>query len=324
MLKVSVVIPIYNSEKFIDRCVDSLINQSYSNIEIVLVNDGSTDNSLDILKKLKKKDKRIIVIDQKNGGAGSARNNGLKHASGDYLTFLDSDDSFSVDAIKNMISTVDSKTDVVIGGIRIYSTTGEIISRIIPSDNEWSQLKYTATAFKLYKTKFLKDNDIYYNSYYCNEDLMFCLTAYSKTNNIKICSTDDYYNYKNINSVTYSMKQNKKIFNVLLVLKNIYDDIDLSKYKNNSIQYFYIKTVVQNILMQLDNGDSKTINNMYLENYSWVEEKEICSKKIKLYWQKGETFSINLIVNLFIVAKKINISRFLISLLKKLKIWRKV
>ena len=72
---------------------------------------------------------------------------------------------------------------------------------------------------------------------------MFCLTAYSMTDNIKVCSTDDYYNYKNESSVTSSMKQNKKIFNVLPVLKNIYDNIDLKKYTNKQIQFFYVKTV---------------------------------------------------------------------------------
>ena len=324
MLKVSVIVPVYNAEKHIDKCINSLINQSYGNLEIILVNDGSSDNSLNKLKNYMNNDNRIKVFNQKNKGAGSARNTGLKKSSGDFVTFLDADDCFAVDAIKNMLSVAEENTDIIIGGIRIYSTNMQIICKSIPSQNVWSEFKYTATAFKLYKRKFLVKNNILYNSYFCNEDLMFCLTAYSKTKNIKVCSTDDYYNYKNIESVTYSMKQNKKIFNVLPVIKNIYDNIDLSKYKNDSIQFFDIKTVVQNILMQLDNGNSSIINKMYLENYCWIEQKKIASKKIKLHWQKGETFSINLIVNMFIIVKKIKLSHYLIRLLKKFKVWRKV
>ena len=324
MLKVSVVVPVYNSEKYIDRCIESLLHQSYSNIEIILVNDGSTDNSLNILKEYKRLDKRIKVLSQKNGGAGSARNKGIRHASGDFLTFLDSDDCFSQYAIENMMSVVDNDTDIVIGGVRVYSIDKRIICKNIPCNNAWSEFKYTATAFKLYRKSFLDKNNILFNSYYCNEDLMFCLTAYSMSENIKICSTDDYINYKNSDSVTASMKHNNKIFNVLPVLQNIRDNINLKKYSDKQIQFFYIKTIVQNILMQLANGDSKAINKMYLENYEWLNDQQIGTKKLRVHWQKGETFSINFIVNAFIVSKKLNMSYMLIRLLKKIKIWRKV
>lgn len=92
---VSVIIPVYNASKYIGSCMDSLICQSLKNIEIICINDGSMDNSLEILKEYQQKDKRIIIIDQENQGAGSARNNGMMHARGEYLLFLDADDYFS-------------------------------------------------------------------------------------------------------------------------------------------------------------------------------------------------------------------------------------
>ena len=89
---ISVIVPIYNTGNYLERCVTSIINQTYPNLEIILVNDGSTDASPLIMDRLKKRDKRILVINQENGGQSSARNAGLDKASGDYIAFVDSDD----------------------------------------------------------------------------------------------------------------------------------------------------------------------------------------------------------------------------------------
>ena len=92
MTKFSIIVPIYNVEKYLPKCLDSLINQTYSNIEIICVNDGSTDNSLQILEEYANKDKRIKIINQENQGVSVARNNGIDNATGDYILFVDSDD----------------------------------------------------------------------------------------------------------------------------------------------------------------------------------------------------------------------------------------
>ena len=89
---ISIIVPCYNVEKYVEKCINSLINQTYSNIEIILVNDGSTDNTLNILKKIKNKDDRIVLIDQPNTGLSGARNTGLKKSKGKIVSFVDSDD----------------------------------------------------------------------------------------------------------------------------------------------------------------------------------------------------------------------------------------
>lgn len=112
--KISVVLPVYNCEKYIDRCIDSIINQTYKNFEIILVNDGSTDNSLNLLKKYKKKDKRIILIDKKNEGVSVARNIAIDRSSGDYITFVDADDYLEKDALETMINLIKKeKVDIL-------------------------------------------------------------------------------------------------------------------------------------------------------------------------------------------------------------------
>lgn len=91
-MKISVIIPVYNSEKYIERCLKSVVNQSYKDLEIILIDDGSTDNSSLICKKWEKLDNRVKYFRKENGGPSTARNYGLKHVSGDYIHFLDSDD----------------------------------------------------------------------------------------------------------------------------------------------------------------------------------------------------------------------------------------
>src|SRR5699024_165398 len=103
MLKLSIIVPIYNSEKRLGRCLNSIINQSYKNIEIILVNDGSTDTSLEICNEFKKKDSRVKVINKENEGVALARNDGLLVATGDYIAFVDSDDYLDLTMYENLL-----------------------------------------------------------------------------------------------------------------------------------------------------------------------------------------------------------------------------
>ena len=114
MNKVSIIVPVYNTKDYIIRCVDSLVNQTYKNIEIILVNDGSLDNSIDLVNE-KYDDDRIVIVNQENMGSGQARNNGIKKASGDYLFFVDSDDFIDKDTISIMMNKmINDKVNLVI------------------------------------------------------------------------------------------------------------------------------------------------------------------------------------------------------------------
>ena len=102
--KVSVIVPIYNTAKYLPKCLNSIIRQTYQNLEIILINDGSTDNSSKIIRQYAKKDPRIQVINQKNAGQSSARNSGLQKATGKYISFIDSDDEVSPLFIEHLIT----------------------------------------------------------------------------------------------------------------------------------------------------------------------------------------------------------------------------
>lgn len=112
--KVSVIVPVYNSSAYLKRCLDAIVSQTYANLEIVLVNDGSSDNSLEIMNEYAKKDSRIRVFDKENGGSSSARNLGIKEATGEYVCFCDSDDYYEPDIIEKLSSVFDEYEDAKI------------------------------------------------------------------------------------------------------------------------------------------------------------------------------------------------------------------
>ena len=142
LTKFSIIIPVYNASKYISQTLDSIFSQSFSNFEVLCVNDGSTDNSLDILKKLAKKEKRLIVIDQKNAGAGAARNNGINKAKGEFILFIDSDDLF---ASKEVLGVLDVLTNQEECDLYVYG-----FNRF--NDGEQDLSEYKIAHFNLFDT----------------------------------------------------------------------------------------------------------------------------------------------------------------------------
>lgn len=130
-VKVSVIIPVYNKESTLKRCLDSVLRQTYKNLEVICVNDGSLDNSLSILNNYAKKDERVHVIDQENSRAGVARNNGIRHATGDYVYFIDADDFIENDLLEDFAARAEEfDADVVLSPIDSFnSRTGEFFPR---------------------------------------------------------------------------------------------------------------------------------------------------------------------------------------------------
>lgn len=127
---ISIIVPVYNAEKYLNRCISSLLNQTYHNLEIILVNDGSTDNSKKICENAAKKDSRVKVINSVNEGVSLARNKGLKRASGDYVSFVDSDDYVEPGYIEKMLLTLKKKkVDIVYCSAIVENINGVFIQR---------------------------------------------------------------------------------------------------------------------------------------------------------------------------------------------------
>ena len=122
MPKVSIIIPVYNAEKYLNQCLESLCNQTLTDFEVVCINDGSTDSSLEILQDFASKDSRFIIIDKKNEGQGVARNIAIKQAKGEYLLCLDSDDWLETDALEKAYNKITTdNTDILFFDVYNYS-----------------------------------------------------------------------------------------------------------------------------------------------------------------------------------------------------------
>ena len=130
--KLSVVVPVYNAEKTINKCVQSLFDQTYKNLEIILVNDGSKDQSLSVIKDIASKNENVIVIDKENGGAASARNRGIKEATGEYIGFCDADDYFDSDTFKTLIDIMEEKNLPTIECLsKVFNSDGKLLVKDI-------------------------------------------------------------------------------------------------------------------------------------------------------------------------------------------------
>lgn len=219
---VSVIIPVYNVEAFLDRCILSVLGQSYKQLEIILVDDGSTDNSGNICNEYIKKDSRIKLLRKVNGGLSSARNAGMEAMSGKYFTFIDSDDWIESDYIKKLVENIDGNDiDIVQCGYckrndkkeSIYDAHifGEILvskTDILDSFFKTQNLQ-TMAWMKLYRT------DLFQNIRFMegrnNEDTIFFADYIDKVRSIKIIGDKLYNYYVNPNSIMHGSPSKKKI-----------------------------------------------------------------------------------------------------------------
>lgn len=167
MAKISVVVPVYNVADYLKNCIDSIINQTFEDIEIILVDDGSTDSSGLICDEYKNKDKRIIVIHKENGGLSDARNVGINKAQGEFITFIDSDDSIREDMLENLYyGCLEGDSDMSICGYQKVDEYGNEIEEplkenkgVYTSEQFFKKfpLEYSQACSKLYKTKLFNE-----------------------------------------------------------------------------------------------------------------------------------------------------------------------
>ncbi|MBQ2687756.1 MAG: glycosyltransferase family 2 protein [Clostridia bacterium] len=231
--KISIVVPIYNAEKTLERCVSSLINQTYENIEIILVNDGSKDNSLDLCKKFEAQDSRIVVIDKPNGGVSSARNAGLDIATGEFVMFCDSDDWAAEDWCKELFDAYKPNGLVMCG----FFTEGQ--QNYLPyetkaNDNcqKYSRNEFTSLTLygfkspwsKIYSRHIIEANDLRFNKKFSNgEDYLFNICYLSSIDG------DIYFLDKCLYHYEWPIGNN---LSTIVDCKKIYHDIDLFKEVN--------------------------------------------------------------------------------------------
>lgn len=212
MNTISVIVPIYNAEKYLAKCIESLIHQSYRALQIILVNDGSTDNSLTIAQAYAAQDARIAIYSQPNKGQAAARNNGLQYASGEWIAFVDADDYLDTDCYAQLMQHI-AHNDCVQMGYRRMSTDGKIIEEKCPR----YFYQFTSPCMRLYRRNLFTEHQLTFPEGMIYEDVIFSLDFWA-TNPTFISLPYTGYNYT-FNPFSTTAKRNrtreKELFEVL-------------------------------------------------------------------------------------------------------------
>lgn len=308
MCKISVIITVYNTEKYIKKCLDSLVNQTMKNIEIIVINDGSIDHSEEIIKKYEEKYKNMIkYLKKENGGLSSARNYGIRQASGEYIAFVDSDDYVDINLFSNLEKYMQKQVDLVkYKTIKIYENErkekfeGPVFEEKNGKDafNELytKDILLEPAWLYLYKRDFWNKNNFKFTENTYHED--FGLTPLIILQAKDIVSTDvyGYYYVQRENSiVTDNTKNKKKAYDLLVHYDNMINkikDMKLDKQTKENIKIYYTNAILLKI-NDLDKKDSKQyikqikkrkmLRNIKIRNIKQLIKKIILLINIKLY-----------------------------------------
>lgn len=262
-MKISVIIPVYNSSTYLRKCLDSVVNQTLKDIEIIVINDGSTDDSKNIIEEYSCKYKNIIFIDQENKGIGKTRNIGIKKATGEYITFVDSDDYIKENMLEEYYKYAKKHNfDLVIGSYIKKINNKEIIfennkfktGNVKTTPQILYLIEYGPWA-KLYKREMLINNNIYFDEKRKYEDMPFVSKALLKSKLIGQITEPYYYYIIHNNSETTTM--DKRVFDILDILKEIKDYYKREYYLRDELDYVIIDKVTTYMLQQRVQKDNK-------------------------------------------------------------------
>lgn len=281
--KVSIIIPVYNANDYIEDTIYNILNQSYKNIEIIIIDDGSTDGTYETCKRLQRDN--VICLHQENAGPSRARNFGIDNAKGKYVIFLDSDDDFDEHAILKLVTTAnENNADIVICGFSYIK--GIAVEKIMINCEErlYKQVDFQNViplllkncilaniGTKLYLKDLLKCNNIRFKEEYkIYEDITFCLSTLKYASNI-YCIKECLYNYKLSTSVTLHVTYKENYYESVLTYLEVLHDV---LFKNSKFEFNSNFFIEQTNLLKIE----------ILKNYLSLEYqyfKKICLKMLK-------------------------------------------
>ncbi len=320
-VKVSIIIPVYNAEKTIEKCLESIINQKYENLEIILVNDGSTDNSKEILEQYKEKDSRIILINKENTGVSDTRNIGIEKATGDYIMFVDADDTVEKNILKRNLSIIDEKKiDVLKYNYHIVNSKKGIIKNQenynkyadkILSENDIEafiddllESKFNGYVWTLIIKKSIIQNVRFNTQIGMKEDLLFYIELLNNVKSMYFLNENLYNHYENDASVCRSSKYYYRNFEDYVKVNKLL--IDTLKEQNQ-----YTSSREENITISTILGLESVFYKLCRQHKVNIEELD------KMLDDINANKIINSDVNLSEIKSQIKISIFLIRKKKK-------
>lgn len=329
---ISIIVPVYKVDSnYLKKCIDSILNQTYTNIEVLLINDGTEQINVEYMEKIISSDDRVKLYGDENHGVSYARNLGIQHAEGTYITFVDSDDFIDEYYCEKMLNKmIEADADCAICGYnRVYNKSREICN----CDTKWNMIDgyeflekvlnvQEGVGFchmKMIKTKILRENNVFFNPSLSHaEDAMFCIELAKHLK--KVCKLNEpLYNYVFNNSSVvrkYDANYTKKYMASMLCGKECF----LMNYsEDRNIQQLYYDYVVYHILLIIVNFCYHPLNGKnYIQKYNSI--KEICAiPEFKEAIKNGDYYklSISRRVTLFTIKYKLYVLTSIIAYVRQ-------
>lgn len=256
-MKLSIIVPCYNSERFIAKTMDSLLKQSYQDFKVIAIDDGSSDNTLDILKEYAQKDARVQVYHKKNGGIASARNYGLSLVDTDYFGFLDSDDYVKDDWLKAMMQKIEEdQSDLVVCGFTwtyTYAKKKDYVTLEGPyKPKQEMMLQLFATLWnKIYRTQFVKDTGLTFPDGYRYEDASFLYRLVPFVSKVSFLEEPYIFYVQHPASITHT--HNEKVKDMIHVFEDILEFYHQKKFYEEykqELEYIFIRFFLGNSFLR--------------------------------------------------------------------------
>lgn len=306
MPKVSIIVPVYNTEKYLEKCLNSLVKQSLKDLEIIIVNDGSTDNSEEIINQFRQKySNKIVYLKKENGGLSDARNYGLSYANSEYVGFVDSDDYVELNMFEKLYDLAKEKNlDLAeCNFVWEYPNKTKIDYGINYSEKkEFFLFGRVMVCNKLFKTSIIKNNNITFPKSLNYEDIEFFYKLIPYINNCYLIDDIFYHYMQRENSIINN--QNEKTANIFIILNNIvtfYKTNNLFDIYKTELEYLFIRFLLgSSFLRMVKIKDkklrkellNKSINNLYSIFPNWKKNKLLKIKtKKNIYYKTVNKFT---------------------------------
>ena len=315
MPKVSIIVPVYNVEKYIEKCLNSLVKQTMEDIEIIIVNDGSKDNSINVINKfIKQYPEKIQYLEKKNGGLSDARNYGLPYAKGEYIAFLDSDDYVEEDMYEKMYKLAKKENSDMVECDFIWEYPNkqkEDIGQIYTNKKQMLEKVRVVAWNKLIKTNIVIENKITFPKGYRYEDVEFTYKLVPYLNRVSFLKKPCVHYVQRENSISnLQNERTKEIFNVLDHVLDFYKKNNIYDEYKEELEYIYTRYLLCSSLLRIVKIEKKETRedllNMTWENLNtrfpnWKKNKILVTNKSakNLYMRTVNKFTYKIYCKIF-------------------------
>ncbi len=335
---VSVIVPVYNGSQYIDRIIDNVLRQTYRHLEVLFIDDGSTDGSADIIRdKIGSLDEVALssinfrVISQPNMGQGGARNTGIDNASGDYLLFMDQDDYIESEYIDMLVKhAVYTDADMIFSGYKHVDSNGNVLDQAVLTNDDWCRFMNITPWGKIYKCSYIRDNNIRFLPVPLGEDIYFNVRAYSHTDK---AVHSDYVGYSwllnesSVSNTTHRRYDEKA--NMVTLFKTMSKMDGAEKWMaDKTFEFFILKTALFHILYLAGYESNKKLLSYRDDVFRWIKKYFPDYKYNKLIgWNKpdGERANVRHVIAMYMLMHRVGVDKaFLVVLNTGMKVLSRV